>query len=297
MHDYTRRCIETMARAGAPVDMVQVGNEITAGMLWPLGQVYATDTPDWDGLRHPAEGRRRRRPRGAGTPPAGVMVHIDRGGDNGGARWFYDHVLERGVEFDEIGLSYYPFWHGPIDDLQANLVDLAGAYGKPLTVVEASYPWTLENGDDLENHIDVASELPDAERWPATPAGQADYFRALREVFAQVPDGLGRGFFTWEPEWVPGRRLDAGRGQPERQPDPVRLRRPGAARHWTSRTHPAAADPVADRAYAAGATPSSRRKCRVRWAWSWKPTACATSAARSPVRRSRRARSSRRPVR
>jgi arabinogalactan endo-1,4-beta-galactosidase len=214
VNDYTRRCVETMAKAGAPVDMVQVGNEITAGMLWPLGQIYATDTPDWDGfvtlLKAGIAGVRTARVR---RRPA-VMVHIDRGGDNGGARWFYDHVLERGVELDEIGLSYYPFWHGPIDDLQANLVDLAGAYGKPLTVVEASYPWTLENGDDLENHIDVASELPDAERWPATPAGQAAYFRALRAVFAQVPDGLGRGFFTWEPEWVPGVGWTPGEGNP-----------------------------------------------------------------------------------
>jgi len=123
-------------------------------------------------------------------------------------------VLERGVEFDHIGLSYYPFWHGPLDALQANLIDLAGAYSKPLTVVETAYPWTLENGDDLENHIDVMSELPDADMWPPTPAGQAAYFRALRAVFAQVPDGLGRGFFTWEPEWVPGVGWAPGEGNP-----------------------------------------------------------------------------------
>ena len=214
VHDYTRHCVETMARAGAPVDMVQVGNEITAGMLWPLGQIYATDTPDWDGfvtlLRAGIAGARSARVR---RRPA-VMVHVDRGGDNGGARWFYDHVLERDVDFDVIGLSYYPFWHGPIEDLQANLVDLAGAYGKPLVVVETAYPWTLDNGDDLENHIDLAEELPDADRWPATPAGQAAYFRALREVFAAVPNRLGHGFFTWEPEWVPGVGWTPGEGNP-----------------------------------------------------------------------------------
>jgi arabinogalactan endo-1,4-beta-galactosidase len=211
---YTAHALETMDRAGARVDQVQIGNEITSGMLWPLGEIYASDPADWDGfttlLKACVAGARgarvHRRP--------DVMVHVDRGGDNGGARWFYDHVLERGVEFDTIGLSYYPFWHGPLEDLQANLADLAGAYGKPLVVAETAYPWTLRNGDDLENHIDDVSELPDADRWPATPAGQADYFRALRAVFATVPSGLGRGFFTWEPEWVPGVGWTPGEGNP-----------------------------------------------------------------------------------
>jgi arabinogalactan endo-1,4-beta-galactosidase len=194
--------------------MVQIGNEVTAGMLWPLGQIYATDTPDWDGfvtlLQAGIAGARGARVRHRPE----VMVHIDRGGDNGGSRWFYDHVLERDVDLDVIGLSYYPFWHGPVEDLQANLDDLAAAYGKDLVVAETAYPWTLDNGDSLENHIDQPAELPDADRWPATPAGQAAYFRALRSTIAAVPGGLGRGFFAWEPEWVPGVGWEPGAGNP-----------------------------------------------------------------------------------
>ena len=55
--------------------------------------------------------------------PIAVMVHIDRGGDNGGSRWFFDHLTAAGVDFDVIGQSYYPFWHGSLADLQANLND------------------------------------------------------------------------------------------------------------------------------------------------------------------------------
>jgi len=80
VRDYTRHCVETMASAGAPVDMVQVGNEITAGMLWPLGQIYATETPNWDGfvslLKAGITGVRSAR---VHRRPA-VMVHIDRAG-------------------------------------------------------------------------------------------------------------------------------------------------------------------------------------------------------------------------
>ena len=73
-------------------------------------------------------------------------------------------MLEPTSSFDVIGLSYYPFWHGTLEDAGANLVDLASRYGKDLVVAETAYPWTLENGDDLENLIDTEAELPDADR-------------------------------------------------------------------------------------------------------------------------------------
>lgn len=212
---YTSSVLERFSAAGCPVDMVQIGNEITAGMLWPHGQVYAGAEADWHGftelLRAAELGARTARV--SGRRPR-VMIHIDRGGDNGGSRWFFDHVFDRGVDCDLIGLSYYPFWHGPIDALENNLNDLAGRYDRDLIVVETAYPWTLRNGDDLENHIDTAEELPDAHKWPATRLGQLRYFRALRNVFARVPGGRGLGFMVWEPEWIPGVGWTPGEGNP-----------------------------------------------------------------------------------
>ncbi len=212
---YTRDLIADFARAGAPVDMVQIGNEVTGGMLWPLGQVYQSDGAHWDGfatllnagITGAREGVRGRPPR--------VMLHIDRGGDNGGSVWFYDHILAAGVtDFDVIGLSYYPFWHGPLSALRANLDDLSPRYGRDLVVAETAYPWTTGNGDDLANSFDSESQLPDGAAYPATPQGQAGYFSALRDVLAQVPDGRGAGFFDWEPEWIPGVGWEPGAGNP-----------------------------------------------------------------------------------
>ena len=77
------------------------------------------------------------------------MVHIDCGGDNGGSRYFYDNITGRGVDFDLIGLSYYPFWHGPLAKLSSNLNDLSMRYGKGVMVVETSYPWTLPAADNV----------------------------------------------------------------------------------------------------------------------------------------------------
>jgi arabinogalactan endo-1,4-beta-galactosidase len=212
---YTRDIVADFARCGAPVDMVQIGNEITAGMLWPLGQIYQDDRQHWPEfttlLAAGIAGARAGNPRGHDLE---VMVHIDRGGDNGGSVWFYDHVRDAGVDFDVIGLSFYPFWHGPLSALQQNLDDLAARYGKPLVVVETAYPWTTGDGDDLANFITSADQLPDADRFPPTPAGQAAYFEALRSVLAGVPGGLGAGFVDWEPEWIPGVGWEPGAGNP-----------------------------------------------------------------------------------
>ncbi len=212
---YTRTVVADFARQGTPVDMVQVGNEITAGMLWPLGQIYQSDGAHWTEfttlLKAGIQGVREGSPR---KHPARVMVHIDRGGDNGGSVWFYDHILAAGVDFDVIGQSFYPFWHGPLAALQANLNDLAPRYGKDIVVVETAYPWTTGNGDQLANFINSDSQLPDGAAYPATPEGQAGYFEALREVLAAVPDGRGAGFVDWEPEWIPGVGWEPGAGNP-----------------------------------------------------------------------------------
>ena len=189
----------------------------------------------------PAPGRRPRRHRPE------VMVHIDRGGDNGGSRWFYDHIAEQGVEFDVIGLSYYGMWHGDLSALEGNLTDLAARYGKPLVVVETAYPWTVDNGDQLENFVTSAGQLPDADRFPPTPAGQAAYFEALR---GNAGGGAGRPRGRVR-RLVAGvdtrRRLGSGRGQPQRQPHDVRLvgQRPAVAGRIPAHRDPRPLTPAA----------------------------------------------------
>jgi arabinogalactan endo-1,4-beta-galactosidase len=212
---YTRGVVADFARQGTPVDAVQIGNEVTAGMLWPVGQIYRSDGAHWAefatlvnaGITGAREGNPRHH-------RLQVMIQIDRGGDNGGSVWFYDHLAEQGVQFDLIGLSFYPFWHGPLSALQANLNDLATRYGKDMVVAEAAYPWTLGNGDQLGNFVTDQSQLPDGATYPATPEGQAAYFEALRDVIRAVPGGHGLGFMDWEPEWVPGVGWAPGQGNP-----------------------------------------------------------------------------------
>ncbi|MEP7054613.1 MAG: glycosyl hydrolase 53 family protein [Actinomycetota bacterium] len=208
VHDYTRDTVAAFAKQGTPVDMVQVGNEVTSGMLFPFGQLYPPSGPQgWPGfttlLKAGIAGVHDGAPR-AHDPK--IVIHIDRGGDNGGSVWFYDHMAAWGVDFDIIGLSYYPIWHGSLASMQFNLNDLAVRYGKDIALVETAYPFTAENGDALGNFFpssDPAS-MPDLATYPATQAGQAAFFEALRAILLAVPDGHGLGFFDWEPGLLPG---------------------------------------------------------------------------------------------
>lgn len=104
------------------------------------------------------------------------------------------------MPFDVIALSYYGYWHGPLDELQINLDDTAARYGKPVLVAETAYAHTLANGDGLENNVARADQL--APGYPATPAGQAANLRDVMNVVEAVPGGRGLGVVYWEPAWT-----------------------------------------------------------------------------------------------
>jgi arabinogalactan endo-1,4-beta-galactosidase len=203
VYNYTRNVLERLDGQGTRPDIVQVGNEITNGMLWPLGQIYIGTSQNWAAfttlLNAGIKGARDAQPHGQKSR---IMVHIDRGGDNGGSRWFFDHIQPYNVNFDLIGLSYYPFWHGPLPALQANLNDLAPRYQKDIVVVETAYPWTLANGDSLANSVDANTNLQTS--YPPTPVGQLGFIHNIIAILKQVPGKRGKGVVYWEPAWIPG---------------------------------------------------------------------------------------------
>ena len=115
MYDYNSNAIAAFKAARAMPEYVQVGNEIIGGMLWPDGRVggsYDTST-QWSQLGRLIKAAIRGIKDAAGTNKPGIMIHIDRGGDWDGTRWFFDHLGQQQVEFDAIGQSYYPFSNAP----------------------------------------------------------------------------------------------------------------------------------------------------------------------------------------
>ena len=131
---YSTDVVTQLKQAGALPDIVQVGNEIDGGMLWPLGQLYAAgaDTAlQWTAVHAPAQGghpRRARRARPGRLRPHHAALFAGR------QHRRHAVVLRPhdayGVAYDLIGLSYYPWWHGTLADLQANLLATALRYGR-----------------------------------------------------------------------------------------------------------------------------------------------------------------------
>ncbi|HTM92489.1 MAG TPA: glycosyl hydrolase 53 family protein, partial [Flavisolibacter sp.] len=129
--NYNKGVIQQMKKAGVTPDMVQIGNEINHGMIWPEGHINNLDSLAQ--LIYAAiQGVK------AADPSITIMLHIALGGQNDESRFFLDNMIMRGVPFDVIGLSYYPRWHNTLEDLRYNLDDLARQYGKDLIVVEYS---------------------------------------------------------------------------------------------------------------------------------------------------------------
>ncbi len=197
---YTFTVVDALARQHTLPDIVQLGNEIICGMVWDAGRVCDAfnTSAQWERLASllsaAQEGALEAVPAGDSLR---IMIHIDRGGDNAGSRWFFDHLLAEDVAFDLIGLSYYPWWHGSLDDLSRNLADLAVRYRKEIIIVETGYPWTLAWNDNTNNLVGEPSQLLPG--YPATVAGQEAFFRELLRRVKATPDNRGAGVFLWEP--------------------------------------------------------------------------------------------------
>jgi arabinogalactan endo-1,4-beta-galactosidase len=195
LYDHTFDVCNSLVVQGTPPDMVQVGNEINAGMLWPDGHTY--DPPNWDNLAQLLT---------AGydavkacSPETQVMLHIAEGGDNELARWWFDSITRRDVPFDVIGISYYPYWHGSLAELQYNLNDISARYDKDVIVVETAYAFTDRDNDNYANI--VTQELAVA-HYPLTPEGQRDMLRNVMSVVRAVEGGRGLGVFYWDATWT-----------------------------------------------------------------------------------------------
>jgi len=192
LYSFTYDVLGTLKQNDVIPEWVQIGNEISNGMLWPVGS-----TDNWDNLAALLkEGYRATK---AIDPTIKVVLHYDNGGNRSGTAWWFDNARSRGVQWDTIGLSYYPLWHGSLSDLDANMDSISARYGKEVLVVETAYPWTSQNGDSQPNQWTNTGP----ESFPMSPAGQEQFLNDLVSRIKAVPHGRGKGFFYWEPEWIP----------------------------------------------------------------------------------------------
>jgi len=214
-YDYSLETIAAFSSVGAEPDMVQVGNEITPGMLWEHGRVaqaHHVNTSHWQREESSNDKEAWARfgrllkagikgVRDATDKPTEIMMHIDRGGDIPTNQWFFDNLIEQGVEFDAIGESYYPFWHGMPEDLAETLEFLGERYGKDVYLAEVAYPH--KHHEMYEDALSGDQEGWDrlTRKYPLSPDGQK---RFMEDVLGIVKSSShGKGIFYWAPEWIP----------------------------------------------------------------------------------------------
>lgn len=203
VYDFTVATMERFAEEGVNVTMVQVGNELSNGLLWPEGKV-----PNYDNIaKFVNAGIRGVRKVNAEVP---IMIHLDNGGNNALYREWFDNFMERGEDFQMIGLSYYPFWHGTLDMLTNNMNDIAERYGKELVVAEVSMGHTMESYQAYEQLSDeerkgyaTKPSLVEKIEYPMTVQGQCDFMEDFLNRISHIKGDKGKGFFWWEPAWIP----------------------------------------------------------------------------------------------
>lgn len=203
VYDYTLESMQTFLDAGINITMVQVGNELSNGLLWPEGKV-----PNYDNIATFVNaGIRAVRKADAAIP---VMIHLDNGGNNALYREWFDNFTKRGEDFEIIGLSYYPFWHGSLQMLNDNMNDIAERYGKDLVIAEVSMGYTMEGYKNYEKLSDEERKgyatrpaLVEKIEYPMTKQGQYDFMEDFLNRISHIKGGKGKGFFYWEPAWIP----------------------------------------------------------------------------------------------
>lgn len=191
---YTSEVISEFNAVKCPPDMIQIGNEITNGMLWPHGK---TDNPqgvqNFGILLKKASSVIR-----SLSPQTKIMLHIDRGDDVSLSNWFFNIIKNHNVDYDVIGLSYYPYWNGKdLSKIGKNINNLKKRFNKDICIVETSYMWTVKWNDNCNNIAGTSSQL--ISKYPATPDGQKQYLSDLCNI---VTTSGGIGIFWWEPTAV-----------------------------------------------------------------------------------------------
>lgn len=194
IYQYTKRVLETLVAAGATPDYIQTGNEISYGMLWGAEgkrtyYCHYDKDDNWDRFRnllsHAGKACREI------CPDAKIIIHTERSNNGDGTRKIYNRLST--IDYDVIGLSYYPEWHNSIDFLKAVLNSTHNYFpDKEIIIVETGYynDWYSSNAT-----YDFQS------KWPASPAGQKAF---LDELVKAVRDlDYMRGILYWFPEENP----------------------------------------------------------------------------------------------
>lgn len=193
---YTNHVITQLKSQGSLPKFVQIGNETDCGFLWPDGYICNESNTDaqWHNLgilyNHAISGLHDALDE---SDTVLTIGHLSSGGI-----WFFSNLFDENVSIDIIGQSYYPWWHGSLDELSNNLTQLGNEFQKPIIIVETAYPFTLSWNDNTNNIVGMESQLLDG--FPASEIGQLNFLQTVKD--RATNNEFGAGICYWSPEWI-----------------------------------------------------------------------------------------------
>ena len=182
VYDYTEKVV-----AEIRPDYIQLGNEINSGLLHPYSHITDNREGFLQLLEQSSTAVRET------SRECQIIIHY---AGITGAEWFYDVVDS--VDYDVIGLSYYPIWHGKnLDSLSVTMQQLAAVHDKDVVIAETAYPFTLDWNDYTNNIVGLQEHLI-LPNYPASPGGQSDFVRDVADRVRAVDGGIGYCYWGGE---------------------------------------------------------------------------------------------------
>ena len=197
LYNFTLESLTQLLDAGVDVGMVQIGNEINNGMS---GE---TDVANVRKLLTAGSKAVREAAANSGKEIL-VAVHYTNIDDMKKLDTLLTGLQVKEIDYDIVGLSFYPYWHGTIEDLKNAIIHIRNTYGKKVYVAENAYCYTAEDGDGSANSVEGTDDL--AEGYSASVQGQAN---EVRDVCAAASEAGAEGVFYWEGTWIPVGPADA----------------------------------------------------------------------------------------
>lgn len=197
LYNFTLESLTQLLDAGVDVGMVQIGNEINNGMSGEtdVANVRKLLTAGSKAVREAAVN--------SGKEIL-VAVHYTNIDDMKKLDTLLTGLQVKEIDYDIVGLSFYPYWHGTMDDLKNAITHIRNTYGKKVYVAENAYCYTAEDGDGSANSVEGTDDL--AEGYSASVQGQAN---EVRDVCAAASEAGAEGVFYWEGTWIPVGPADA----------------------------------------------------------------------------------------
>lgn len=198
IYNYTKNVVQQLKAQNTMPEIIQIGNETDSGFLWNYGKVWNEFNNNWANYAGLVSEAIRAVREVDTANETQVMLHI-AGIET--ATPFFNKLLPYNLDFDIIGLSYYPqFQTKNLDLVASTLNNVAVTFNKPILMVEVAYPFTLQWNDNQNNYIgSINQTIPE---FLPTPQGQKAYLEWLITTIKNIPNNKGIGFCYWAPDWV-----------------------------------------------------------------------------------------------